>query len=73
MTRLLSLTSAACLVATCANKSGAQRPGSHARHYAPAPAAACIRACPNDMSPCDPVYMKRADGRCSGVIATPVF
>jgi hypothetical protein len=26
----------------------------------------CIPQCPQDLSPCDPLYFKRADGRCSG-------
>ena len=27
--------------------------------------AACIKLCPQDRSPCDPVYFKTADNRCS--------
>jgi hypothetical protein len=26
----------------------------------------CVPQCPQDLSPCDPLYFNRADGRCSG-------
>ena len=29
---------------------------------------ACIRLCPEDDNPCDPVYFKTADGRCNGYL-----
>jgi hypothetical protein len=31
---------------------------------APSDARACIKLCPNDMVPCDPIYFKTADLRC---------
>ncbi len=27
----------------------------------------CRKMCPQDFSPCDPIYFKTADGRCSGI------
>jgi hypothetical protein len=30
--------------------------------------SACIPWCQSDFSPCDPVYFKKADNRCDGVI-----
>jgi hypothetical protein len=27
----------------------------------------CRKACQNDFAPCDPEYMKHADGRCTGI------
>ena len=27
----------------------------------------CAKMCPQDFSPCDPIYFKTADGRCAGV------
>ena len=41
-------------------------PGSE-RELQPASAGpACVPTCADDASPCDPVYFKRADGRCAG-------
>jgi hypothetical protein len=31
------------------------------------PAMYCQKMCPRDFSPCDPIYFKTADGRCSGI------
>ena len=41
-------------------------PGSAREHATSKAAAACVPACAEDLSPCDPFYFKRADGRCSG-------
>jgi len=30
--------------------------------------ASCRPLCPNDFSPCDPIYFKTEDGRCDGVM-----
>ena len=30
-------------------------------------APSCPKLCPADNSPCDPIYMKEADGRCDGI------
>jgi hypothetical protein len=27
----------------------------------------CQKMCPQDFSPCDPLYFKTADGRCAGI------
>ena len=38
------------------------------RRVAPPPQAlreACVKLCPQDSSPCDPVYFKTADNRCN--------
>jgi hypothetical protein len=40
------------------------------------PAAArpvCTKLCAADMSPCDPIYMKEADGRCDGITSDMNF
>ncbi|MBI1867069.1 MAG: hypothetical protein HYS06_02020 [Methylocystis sp.] len=42
------------------------------RHYVQphayaVPALACRAMCPQDLSPCDPIYFKTADGRCAGI------
>lgn len=29
----------------------------------------CPKLCRGDMTPCDPIYMKEADGRCDGISA----
>ena len=35
------------------------------RYNWPVPWRACIRMCNSDMLPCDPIYFKVADGRCT--------
>jgi hypothetical protein len=37
-------------------------------YYRDPPVQACVKSCPNDFAPCDPQYMKHADGRCTGVM-----
>jgi hypothetical protein len=32
------------------------------------PNSSCRPLCPNDFSPCDPIYFKTEDGRCDGVM-----
>ncbi len=32
------------------------------------PTQVCQKMCPQDFSPCDPIYFKVADGRCSGIM-----
>jgi hypothetical protein len=45
-------------------------------YQASQPAAAgpvCTKLCAADMSPCDPIYMKEADGRCDGITSDMNF
>lgn len=39
--------------------------------YSPAASGppSCPKLCRGDMTPCDPIYMKEADGRCDGISA----
>lgn len=39
-------------------------------NYSQPAVQSCPKLCPNDNSPCDPIYMKDADGRCDGVYGT---
>lgn len=55
------------LVAQAAEAQTAYR-SSRQRSYQAAEPDYCRKACQNDFSPCDPQYMKHADGRCSGVL-----
>lgn len=32
------------------------------------PTQVCQKMCPQDFSPCDPIYFKVADGRCAGIM-----
>jgi hypothetical protein len=32
------------------------------------PLMMCQKMCARDFSPCDPIYFKTADGRCSGIL-----
>jgi hypothetical protein len=36
-------------------------------YQASSAAPSCPKLCPADNSPCDPIYMKDADGRCDGI------
>jgi hypothetical protein len=32
-------------------------------------AESCQKMCARDLSPCDPIYFKTADGRCAGILS----
>jgi hypothetical protein len=32
------------------------------------PLMMCRKLCASDLSPCDPIYFKTADGRCAGIL-----